>query len=453
VTLLLWASVALSGLAAAWALRLLWRTGEAFVAVLALLAGFLGLAAGGLLVAAGDRPLGVDATSAAALSTLAAAAAAVFAVRGFARALDELELAEALHWGSMQGVRAVTELAAEQRGRLDERLAALLELGCEHFGLEVGLVSHVCDDRYEIRALRGPEGFPVASGHVLPLAETICRHTLAGERPVAVERAAEAAWARPSGRDPLGFEVYLGAPLSVRGQIYGTVAFASRSPGSQRLAATQKDLVALIAQTVGVEIERELAKAARETVREAPVPMPPTGSRRLARRSAVGTDLDAVVRRVEHRIRDLVEPRVRLVVKAGAEGVRVRDPGMPLESLLLTLVGHAVEAMPTGGTLTLEAGSLAGDSARFATLSVAHTGRGPDAQSLARAFDPVRAGARGGLALAGLVRALRRGGGDLSVEVDPARGATFTVFLPAVPAEARARAEARPAPPPPASGH
>jgi signal transduction histidine kinase len=109
--------------------------------------------------------------------------------------------------------------------------------------------------------------------------------------------------------------------------------------------------------------------------------------------------------------------------------------------------------MPTGGTLTLEAGSLAGDSARFATLSVAHTGRGPDAQSLARAFDPVRAGARGGLALAGLVRALRRGGGDLSVEVDPARGATFTVFLPAVPAEARARAEARPAPPPPASGH
>lgn len=182
------------------------------------------------------------------------------------------------------------------------------------------------------------------------------------------------------------------------------------------------------------------------------MPIPPPGSRRLARRTAAGADLNAVLRRVEGRIRDLVEPRVRLVVNAGAGATRVRDPGVPLESLLLTLVGHAVEAMPTGGTLTLAAGNLAGDAARYATLSVAHTGRGPDAEALARAFDPGRSGARDGLALAGLLRALRRGGGDLSVEVDPARGATFTVFLPAAPAHARPSDAPRAAPAPP-PGH
>jgi signal transduction histidine kinase len=193
---------------------------------------------------------------------------------------------------------------------------------------------------------------------------------------------------------------------------------------------------------------------ARADAREpAALAVPGAAPRRGARRSA-GIDVDEVLRRVERRIRELVEPRVRLLVRTGPEPALARDPGVPLESLLLTLVGHAVDAMPTGGTLTLSAASLAGDATRYVTLSVAHTGRGPDADALARAFDPGRSHARDGLGLASLVRALRRGGGDLSVEVDPARGSTFTVFLPAGPRPVRAAQAAREAlAPPPPPGH
>ena len=431
----LWVSIGVQALALALALRLLRRSGEAGVAVLAALVALVALGQGALLLAHGDRPLAVDAASAGALAGLAAAGFALFAVRAFAATLEELELAEALHWGSMQGVRAVTELAADRSGRLDERLASLLELGCERFGLEIGIVSRILGNRYELRALRAPEGFPVAAGSVLRLGDTVCRHTAAGDRPLAVDKVSEAPWARPPEHDPLELEAYLGARVATGGRPFGTLVFASRSPCAQRFTASHKDLLALMAQWVSVELERHAAGAPREP---AALPAAPR-AQRTSRRSASGIDVDAVLRRVERRIRDLVEPRVRLVVRAGAGPTRARDAGVPLESLLLTLVGHAVEAMPAGGTLTLAGASLGAGTARHVTLSVAHTGRGPDAEALARAFDPGRTDARDGLALAHLVRALRRGGGDLSVEVDPARGSTFTVFLPAAAADARER--------------
>src|SRR5262249_37593133 len=160
-----------------------------------LLAGPLGLvaiAAGSLGIAQGSRPLGLDAASAAALALLAAAALSPLAVRALASALEELDLAEALHWGSMQGVRALTELAAGRRGA-GEGLAALLDLGCDRFGLDVGMLALVEGDRWEVHALRAPEGF-AAVGTRLGLAETLCRHTLRGDRPLAVDRISRVEW-------------------------------------------------------------------------------------------------------------------------------------------------------------------------------------------------------------------------------------------------------------------
>ncbi len=452
MTAVLCASIGILLWALALSLRLMQRTGEVRVGAVTGLVGLEGLGAGALLAATHGDPLGLDATSAAALATLCASVGSLLVVRVFASTLEELELAEALHWGSMQGVRAVTQLAAEQRGGLAERLAALLELGCERFGLEVGFLSRIEGDAHEIRALHAPGGFPLAIGSKLPLAATLCRHTIAAERPVAVEQVSAAAWAQSGDGDPLGFEAYLGAAVSAGGRPFGTLVFGSRNAHARRFTASHKDLLALMAQWASVEIERREAHAAGAGARAAREPAAAAEAAPRARSRRSGIDLNEVLRRVEARIRDLVEPRVHLVVRASAEPVVALGSGMPPESLLLTLVGHAIDAMQGAGTLTLASERLAGDSARWVTLSVSHTGRGPNAEALARAFAPGRDPAPDGLALASLLRALRRGGGDLSVEVDPARGSTFTVFLLAGARDTRAAppprsATAAPAPP------
>src|SRR5262245_37017688 len=155
-------------------LRLLWRTGEPRVATLAALVGLLGLGSAALLLVSGSRPLGADVPTAAALGMVAAALLAFVVARALAATLEELELAEALHWGSMQGVRALTELAASERGARGERIADLLGLGCDRFGLEVGIVARIEDGRWTVHALRAPpEGF-ATPGTSLELAATLC---------------------------------------------------------------------------------------------------------------------------------------------------------------------------------------------------------------------------------------------------------------------------------------
>lgn len=108
-----------------------------------------------------------------------------------------------------------------------------------------------------------------------------------------------------------------------------------------------------------------------------------------------------------------------------------------LEQVFLNLVLNALQAMPGGGVLTVEA-SEAGDDV---AVRVADTGPGLPAgmrSSLFRPFRPARPSGEGtGLGLFLSEALLRRCGGTLSVESPPGQGATFTVRLKRAPPAAR----------------
>jgi len=94
-------------------------------------------------------------------------------------------------------------------------------------------------------------------------------------------------------------------------------------------------------------------------------------------------------------------------------------------------VTNALDAMPSGGTLTLAAGNTGGR----VKIEVRDTGGGIDAAVLPRLFEPwvtTKPAGRGtGLGLSitrDLVTSL---GGTIAVSTSPGRGTTFTIELPA----------------------
>ena len=115
------------------------------------------------------------------------------------------------------------------------------------------------------------------------------------------------------------------------------------------------------------------------------------------------------------------------------------DPGH-IEQVLMNLVVNARDAMPDGGTLTIETANASLEPGPFVLLAVSDTGAGMDEATQARLFEPFfttkSAGKGTGLGLSTVLGIVRQSNGTLEVSSAPGRGTTVEVYLPRVdPAE------------------
>lgn len=154
-------------------------------------------------------------------------------------------------------------------------------------------------------------------------------------------------------------------------------------------------------------------------------------------------DLNAVVTDMEGLVQRLLGADIRLVTRLRpALGEVNMDPGQ-LEQVLINLVLNARDAMPAGGTLTIEtgerqiSGSARGRSVkpgRYLVLAVSDTGSGMDGETLSHVFEPFftsqGASSRSGLGLSIVYGIVKQIGGGVRVSSEPEEGTTVKVFFP-----------------------
>ncbi len=156
------------------------------------------------------------------------------------------------------------------------------------------------------------------------------------------------------------------------------------------------------------------------------------------------TSVNALVMRVACSLPPLLGKgiEVRSANDPGAGQVRV-DPEQ-LEQVLLRLAVNAREAMPGGGTFSIQtaaieldertAGTLALTRGHYAVIEVRDTGCGMDEEVQKHLFEPfftTKQDARGmGLGLASSWGVIRQSGGTIQVESAPGKGSAFRIYLP-----------------------
>jgi PAS domain S-box-containing protein len=158
-------------------------------------------------------------------------------------------------------------------------------------------------------------------------------------------------------------------------------------------------------------------------------------------------DLNLLVAEMERMLRRVIGEDISIITQAADDTGWVRADTGQLEQVMLNLAVNARDAMPRGGTLTIETRRIvvrepSRDHPRarrvppgdWAMLRMSDTGSGMDAATLSKVFEPFfttkPVGEGTGLGLSTVYGIVQQSNGHITVDSAPGAGTTFRVFLP-----------------------
>ena len=159
--------------------------------------------------------------------------------------------------------------------------------------------------------------------------------------------------------------------------------------------------------------------------------------------SPATVSLHDLIHRAEKLLKPLLDERSLLRLRLGATDEVVRIDPLQFERVILNLVTNARDAMPGGGTITIETfnpglETLSGDpytDSSIVRIAVSDTGVGMERSTVAHIFEPfftTKEGRGAGLGLAITHGLIQQAGGSISVASEAGKGTVFMITLPVV---------------------
>ena len=158
-------------------------------------------------------------------------------------------------------------------------------------------------------------------------------------------------------------------------------------------------------------------------------------------------DLNAAIGGLEPMVRQLIGENMRLILRLDRAAGAIRVDAGQLDQILVNLVVNARDAMPEGGTVTIETVNVIVDEpyaiehldvkpGPYVLLSVTDTGVGMDRVTREHIFEPFfttkEPGKGTGLGLATAYGIVRQAGGHIWIYSEPGVGSSFKLYFPRV---------------------
>jgi signal transduction histidine kinase len=155
-------------------------------------------------------------------------------------------------------------------------------------------------------------------------------------------------------------------------------------------------------------------------------------------------DLNSALSSFEKLLRRTMREDIELRVVLSPDIPAIMADIGQVEQVIMNLAVNAADAMPEGGTLTIETASVELDDeyealhqdvkpGSYVMLAVKDTGTGMDQETIGHIFEPffsTKDEQSTGLGLATVYGIVKQHGGSIRVYSEPGEGTTFTVYLP-----------------------
>ncbi|MCB0212223.1 MAG: ammonium transporter [Anaerolineae bacterium] len=161
-------------------------------------------------------------------------------------------------------MRALYEVFSSPGLSFEQQIEAVLRVGCELLGTEVGIVSQVdeTDNVYKVKHIVTRVATGIEKEQIFKFDQTFCYLTFAKGDAVAISHIGQSQWREHPCYHNTKLESFIGTPIQINGQHYGTVNFSGIKPKEPPFEEVDQDFVHLMANWISATLEQQRAEKA-----------------------------------------------------------------------------------------------------------------------------------------------------------------------------------------------
>jgi len=138
-----------------------------------------------------------------------------------------------------------------------QKIEHLLDIGLDHFRLDIALTSMIIGEKYEVKYLKARRKTELKTGSVLRLDDTICGQFVDIEASFAIDNITNSKIAGFACHKYTKLESFIGAAVHASNGPYGTVSFSSTVARGKQFSAQDENLCLFIGSWIGFLLENE----------------------------------------------------------------------------------------------------------------------------------------------------------------------------------------------------
>jgi len=158
-----------------------------------------------------------------------------------------------------QAIQRAYSIIADSEQSVSTKIENLLSVVRETLGMEFATLSQVREGNYQFQAFDAPDDVALTEGDSIPLDIVLCERVVAAKDTLVLETVEEdtSEFTARLGRPQSGISTYLGVPVVVEDDVYGTFCFYDLDTPAEEFSEWEITFVELLGDWVSNLLERE----------------------------------------------------------------------------------------------------------------------------------------------------------------------------------------------------